>query len=257
MTMHLTRPSRRCFSMALLATCISAGAQTAPRAYAVVSEVARQVSVVSFQEGTGSRLNNNIRQRVDVPDGALDKVFLLSAQKVLKQASPGADIWLLAPAESDFFGIVQPGKGDRVTIPDDLLAALRERKSTHLLMFTRHRADANLRFVDGNDGAGQLEGLGYYVDHQTRVRLIEAQEVGVGYLASFAHFRATLVDLSTLRAVGSMASVANLVTPVAGSKSGSGHPWQTLGPAQKMTQLRDLVIGEVERMVPELANGKP
>ena len=37
---------------------------------------------------------------------------------------PGA---LLAPADSDFFGLLQATRGARVTIPDDLLAALRER----------------------------------------------------------------------------------------------------------------------------------
>ena len=244
----------------LAAACLwlagAAFAQPATRSYAVVSEVARQVSVVSFQESTGSRLNANLRQRIDVPDGALDKVFLLSAQKALKQATPAADIWLLAPADSDFFGLLKTTQGNRVTIPDDLLVALRERKSTHLLVFTRHRDDADLRFLNGSDGTGQLEGLGYYVDHFSRVRLIEAKEVGVGYLASFTHFRATLIDVATSQVVGTTVTRANIITPVAGAQSALAHPWNVLTPAQKMGQLRDLVIREVERMVPEVVGAK-
>ena len=245
----------------LVAACLwvvtSASAQPAVRSYAVVSEVAREVSVVSFQESTGSRLNNNRRQRIDVPDGALDKVFLLSAQKALKLATPSADIWLLAPADSDFFGLLQPSPGSKVTIPDDLLGALRDRKSSHLLVFTRHRDDADFRFVDGTDSTGQLEGLGYYVDQVSRVRLIDARQVGVGYLASFTHFRATLVDVATSQVVGTAVTRAHIITPVAGAQSTSTHPWEVLTPAQKMAQLRDLVIQEVARMVPEVMGAKP
>ncbi len=255
----------RCwFSAAfLIGSCISSGAQTttppAARAYAVISEVARQVSVVSFQEATGSRLTGNIRSRIDVPDGALDKVFLISAQKALNQTAPAAAIWLLAPADSDFLGFIQVSTGDRVKIPDDLMEALRERKSTHLLIFTRHRDEAALSFVDGSDGSGPLEGLGYYVDHFTSVRMNESNDrsVAIGYLASFAHFRATLVEVASSRVVSSLTTRANLVTPTASVKSGSSHPWDALSPTQKMTQLRDLVIKEVDRMVPALTAGKP
>lgn len=255
--MSLIPSFRRWFGAVALACCFSAGAQTTlPRAYAVVSEVARQVSVVSFQEATGSRFTNNIRQRIDVPDGALDKVFLLSAQKALKQVSPASDIWLLAPADTDFVGFIQPSKGDRLQLPDDLLSALRERKSTHLLIFTRHRAEADLRFLDSSDGTGTLEGLGYYVDHHTKVRQADARETGLGYLASYTHFRATLVDVATQQVLASSASLANRITPVAGANTGSTHPWQALTAAQKMTQLRDLVISEVDRLVPQLVQGK-
>ena len=256
--MSFTRTALRGLGAALLACCLSATAQIPlPRAYAVVSEVARQVSVVSFQEATGSRLNNNIRQRIDVPDGALDKVFLFGTQKALKQGTAAGDIWLLAPSESDFFGFVQVSPGDSLKIPDDLLAALRERKSTHLLLFTRHRAEADLRFLDGSGGTGALEGLGYYVDHQSPVRNLATGKTEKGYLASFAHFRATLVDVATQKVVGSSASTANRITSVAGLKSGSSHPWATLTAAQKMAQLRELIEQEVGRMVPDLIGTKP
>ena len=59
---------KKSYARGLAAACLwmacTAIAQPEPRAYAVVSEVARQVNVVSFQESTGSRLNSNIRQRI-------------------------------------------------------------------------------------------------------------------------------------------------------------------------------------------------
>lgn len=248
----------RGLSAALLAICFNAAAQVPlPRAFAVLSEVAREVSVVSFQESTGSRLGNNLRQRIAVPDGALDKVFLLGAQKTLKQGAAAGDIWLLAPADTDFFGFVQVSQGSDLKIPDDLLAALRERRSTHLLLFTRHRAEADLRFANRSDGTGTLEGMGYYVDHQTLVTNLDTGETVRGYLAAFTHFRATLIDVATQKVVASSATRANLITPVAGSNSSSTHPWATLTAAQKMSQLRVLVEAEVGRMVTELIAVKP
>ena len=76
-------------------------------------------------------------------------------------------------------------------------------------------------------------------------------------MASFTHFRATLVDVATLKVVESSASTGNLITSVASLESGSSHPWATLTPAQKMAQLRDLIEREVGRMVPDLIGIKP
>lgn len=125
------------------------------------------------------------------------------------------------------------------------------------MVFTRHCDDADLRFLNVTDSTGQLEGLGYYVDHHSRVRLIEAMQVGVGYLASFTHFRATLIDVATSLVVGTAATRANIVTSAVGAQTASTHPWDALTPAQKMGQLRDLVIREVERMVPQVVGAKP
>jgi len=48
----------------------------------------------------------------------------------------------------------------------------------------------------------------------------------------------------------------SLITPVAGSKGSSSHPWATLSSAEMVTQPRDLIIKEVNRMVPELTTAK-
>ena len=249
------------FTVALLALGWLAGgaafAQSVPRSYAVISEVARQVSVVSAQPSIGSRLDSNQRQRIDVPDGALDKVFLLTTQAALKRLGPPSTVWLLAPADSDFFPPSNFSDGATVKMPEDLAAALKERQSTHLLLYTRHRAEPDLRFDNSTDGTGTFEGLGYYVDQLTRVRDTNTNLVAIGYLASFAHFRVTLIDVASSRVVRTMTTRANFITPVASAQGQSAHPWNTLTPAQKMAQLRDLVIKEVDRMLPELTKAQP
>ncbi len=245
--------SWRCFAAVLLSALSSASwAQAAPRSYAVVSEVARQVSVVSYQPSVGKMGNNNRVQKIDVPDGALDKVFLLAAQKPLKAAPGVADVWLLAPAESDFFGLTMISDGGRLAIPADLKAALQERKSTHLLLFSRYRADADIRFDNMTESTGPLEGLGYYIDMEMPVRQVNKKEQVYGYLAAYTHFRATLIDVASERVVKSLVTRATRINTAAGNDAKEQHPWQALSAGEKMAQLRDLTQREVARMVPEL-----
>lgn len=245
--------SRRCWAALLMSAVASASwAQAAPRAYAVVSEVARQVSVVSYQPSVGKLGNNNRVQKIDVPDGALDKVFLLSAQKPLKAANDAADVWLLAPAETDFFGLAVFTDGGRIALPADLKAALQERKSTHLLLFSRYRAEADIRFNNGTENTGPLEGLGYYIDMEMPVRQLDKKEQVFGYLAAYTHFRATLIDVANERVLKSLVTRATRINTAAGNDAKEQHPWQALSAGEKMAQLRDLTQREVARMVPEL-----
>jgi hypothetical protein len=229
-------------------------AQTPTRSYAVISEMAREVSVVTYQESLGSRLNNNARQRIAVPEGALDKVALVASEKALKQASPDAKVWLLSPAETDFFSSMQTvGEGSQVKIADDLAAAFRERGSTHVLLFSRWRGDANLQLRDNSDGAGKLEGLGYYIDRATRTRDTKTGLVGDGYLAPFAYFRISLIDVASSKVIGTREVQATTTISAAVARGGSTHPWDALTPSEKMTQLRDMLTNEIDITVPKLA----
>jgi hypothetical protein len=243
----------------LLAACAallvpSAQAQTPARSYAVISEMAREVSVVIQQDSTGSRLNNNSRQRIPVPEGALEKVALVAGEKALKKATPDAKVCLLAPADTDFFTSMQTvGEGSQVKIPDDLAAAFRERGSSHLLLFSRWRGDANLQLRDNSDGAGKLDGLGYYIDRSTRTRDTKTGLVGDGYLAPFAYFRISLIDVANGKVVGTREVQATTTISAGVARGGSTHPWDALTPSEKMTQLRDMLINEIDTTVPKLA----
>ena len=229
----------------------AAVAQPAPRSYAVISEIARELSVVGFQESTGTRLDPNLRQKIKVPEGALDKVALATAQLAVKTAAPAATVWLIAPADTDFFdGLQNATVGDTVRMPDDLATALKENRSTHLLLFTRHRASAQFRFTNMRDGEGPLQGLGLYVDRSLKVHDPDIRQSGVGYLAPFAHFRATLIDAGTARIVGTETVRASQV--FAASQASSGNPWEALSAAQKMTALSNIIQAEVKRVVPLL-----
>ncbi len=241
----------------LLAAASAAGAQPAARSYAVISEIAREVSVVSFQESTGTNLIRNQRQPIPVPDDALDKVALLTTQQALQAAAPGAKVWLLAPSDTNFFewqqNIAEKGV---LRLPADLAAALKENKSTHLLLFTRFRAPAQFHFRDWTSGTGTVDGLGFYVDRQTRVIDFEkSARSGVGFLAPFAYFRLTLLDSSTGQVLKTeIARVSEIYTPGEG-KDGSVNPWEALTSSEKMKRLAEILRSEVARLVPLMMAG--
>jgi hypothetical protein len=236
---------------ALASAQTSTAVLAATRSYAVISEVARDVSVVSFQEATGSRLSQNKRERLPMPGGALDKVALIAAQQALKAAAPLASAWLIAPADSDFFPTLYTATvGETVKLPEDLAAAFKENHTTHLLLFTHHKAEAQFQFVGMVDGSGPLDGLGFYVDRSARVKNLATREAGLGYLAAYVHIRATLIDTATLKVIGTKTTVASHVYSAGEAKDGSGNPWEALTAQQKMSTLRDMLTEEVMRLTP-------
>jgi hypothetical protein len=242
----------------LLAACGSAAAQTTPPpkppSFAIYSQVAREISVTSYQASTGSRLDGNTRQRIPIPEGTLDVVAVVSAGQAVRKVIPVAGIWMVAPTDEDLFDSLQSaGEGTRVEFPSDMTAAMREQGSTHLLLLTRYRATATLQQRDGREGAGQLDGLGYYVDYVTPIVRAETNETGRGFLAPYAHFRATLVDVATQRVLRTRTTTFGWV--ISGARAfekGSGNPWDAMTAVEKITTLRDIFRKEVERMVPEL-----
>jgi hypothetical protein len=237
--------------VALASAQTSTAVPPAPRAYAVISEVARDVSVVAFQESTGSRLDSNKRDRLPVSDGALDKVALITAQQALKQAAPAASVWLIAPADSDFFpGLYSTSVGATVAMPADLAAVFKENRTTHLLLFTRFKAEAQFRFENLTEGPGPLDGLGFYIDRRAQVKSGPTSMTGIGFLAPYVHIRATLIDTATSKVIGTSTTQASRIFGASEAQDGSGNPWEALPGPQKINTLSDMLRDEVTRLTP-------
>ncbi len=251
---------RRRHWMGLVAVLIgsAAGAQTSgpPAAplptIAIYSQLAREVSVTQFQESTGSRLDNNKRQRIPVPDGAFDKAVVVLAGQALRLAMPMVNPWLVAPTDQDLFDSLQTtSDGAQVNIPDDMMAALRERGAAQLIVFTPYRAQASLRAKFSREGTGQLEGLGFFVDMHTPTRNVDTNQVGKGYLAPYVHYRGTLIDVATRRVLRTRTTTEGFILSAADSK-GSAHPWDVMTASEKMNTLRDMLKTEIGLTVPAL-----
>jgi hypothetical protein len=246
----------------LLALCIgvatfpAAMAQGSARSYAVVSEIARDVQAIIYvEQGTGTLRQRYQRESLGVPTSTMDKMALLAIQSNLKTAAPSAKVWLLAPADTDFFeGGLETQAGRTVKLPSDLAAAFQQNKTTHLLLFTRHRAPAAFQFEDTIEGDTNLEGIGFFVERATRIVNRATSTVGIGFLAPFVYFRATLIEVATGKVLKTETARASRVFSAGDAKGDSAVPWKALTPEEKMTTLREMLEGEIKRVVPLLVS---
>ncbi|MDO8420186.1 MAG: hypothetical protein Q7S90_09130 [Rubrivivax sp.] len=255
--MRISR-TRRLVGILLLCSATQAAAQTLPlpRSYAVFSEVARDVSVVIFQESTGSRLGGNQRHRIDIPQGTLDTLAVLTAKKSIESAAPGSRVWLIAPVDGDLFPRLQnPVVGSTLAIPEDLAAALKQKGSTHLLLLTRHRDDAEFTAQNAHIGDGQLEGLGFYLDRQTATIRSDTLESATGYFAYYVYFRATLADATSGQVLRTQAVKATQAYSAAHAKD-SRNPWDVMSNAEKLKVLRVAFTEQIDKVIPALIESR-
>ncbi|MFY9512459.1 MAG: hypothetical protein WAQ05_15935 [Rubrivivax sp.] len=248
---------RRAVAGLLLATaCGLAAAQPAtPRSYAVLSEFAREINVVTFQESTGTRLNNNLRTSMPMPNGALDKVALVATRTAVQKAEPGAGLWLIAPLDTDLFPPTQVfSEGTVLKLPEDVAGEMKKRGHTHLLLLTRLRAEAELKALRSSEGTGPLEGLGFFVDRVTAGRNADTGQFSTGFLAPYMHARVILVDAASGRVVGIQRIKHSVVYSTARAEIKSTDAWDVMKPDEKVRYLANMIEREIGTAVPALLN---
>jgi hypothetical protein len=189
---------------------------------------------------------------MELPDGIFDKQALLHARRAIEKAEHGAKTWLVAPLATDLFDPAAVFTvGGTVRFPDDLAAALKERGCTHVIAFTRLRADANLRAFNSRLGDGQLEGLGFYLDRVTPIKNVDSLVSGVGFVAPYFYVRASLLDAASGR-VQAMQRITEGEAIGADTAAQAGDPWGSLPNSTKVQLLNNLVESQVLKAVPQL-----
>lgn len=247
------RIRRTALVLALAAAAGLASGQTAPRSYAVVSEFAREINVVTFQTSTGTRLNNNLRSSLPMPNGALDKVALVAARQAIQKAEPGAGVWLIAPLDGDLFAATQVfSEGNTLKLPDDVADEMKKRGHSHLILLTRLRAEAELKAVRTSEGTGMLEGLGFFVDRITEGKNVDTGEWNTGFLAPYLHARAVLVEAASGRIVAIQRIKYSVVYANTRADVKSTDPWDVMKPDEKVRYLATTIEREIGTAVPAL-----
>jgi hypothetical protein len=245
---HMTRA-------ALLASGLLALAAAAPAAeprYAVLSLLSDQLTIVTHDMGTGSQLDANHRTILKVPDHGLDKREVLALDDALRRAGAEAPVLLFTTDPAIFAR--QSELLDVQAAPAALLDALKpvltSARATHLVLASKYRHEAHLSLADGYIGSGQLEGLGFYVDRTYRTKRADTGERGVGFLAPFAYFRLTLIDLGTGQVLRDIPVFAS--TTRSASRGESGEAWDAMSANDKVRILEALLRQETAREVPRL-----
>jgi hypothetical protein len=231
----------------LIAPTWPAHPQTAAPSLAVISEVAHKLDVVAPpQQEVGSRLQSNSVMKLDAKEGAFDTDVLLAARAALKK-TPVAAVWLIAPTDREIFDSLQDiGAGSRVAIPDDLAQAMRAKGSNELLLFTRFSAPASVELHNETEGAGNLAGLGFYLDPRARPVNLGTLNSMHGYVAPFVYMRATLIDAAS----GLVLHTATYTRCRAIAGNLSGDAWTSTTWRDKVLALHTLLAEGVGRLVP-------
>jgi hypothetical protein len=183
-----------------------------------------------------------------------DRAAVEAVRRALQKIDPRNTATLLEATAPNLFADQRKlFDGGRVALAGDLNAALRASGNTYMVTVTKHRAQARLG-TGWTAGSGFLEGIGFYIDPDLS---IEAHQTGAeaasGFLAPYAYFKVSLIDLASSRVIAEEVLTASRMVPRA--RTESRDPWLALTADEKATMLRELVVSEIERAVPLLVSG--
>lgn len=245
-----------CLTLALFLgiglACDSAQAQSAARRYAVLSLIGDSLTVVTYQPATGSHLDRNHHQSLAMPSESFDIPALRATAAAISKLDGNSKVSLMtATSPSLYVDVIGMLNALTLQLPADVLAAVKQDEVTHLIVLSKLRGEASLQARNVSVGSGKLEGLGYYVDTVKRMTRSDTGEAGVGFLAPYAYFKLTLIDVASMRVLGSESVRATQTLSAARAKD-STSPWDALTPQQKVDTLQRMIASEVARVVPKL-----
>lgn len=229
----------------------AASAADGPRTYAVISLIGDKMSVVTYQMSTGSGIDRNRRETIDMTDGLFDKIALSTIEKALNAQpdKPRSQLFELA-APSLFTRQDRFFSDGKLVLPEAIHTALKSDGATHLLFVTKFRAEARMQADGAKLGSGVIEGLGFYVDHMSEMISNKTQRESKGFLAPFAFMRLSLVDLGSSVVLRQKYIEASTMMITANKEA--YNPWDTLSPAEKVEHLRHLIDTELTKGVASL-----
>jgi hypothetical protein len=236
---------------AALLGCATAGAQTsgasAPPKYGVVSLLGDAIHVTGSRGSTGSRLDQNERLVIPMPEAGFDATALRTIEGTVRNLAPQSATLLFAIKSSQWAeaptGLFE---GDRLRMSPELIEAMRADGATHLLLLTNQRAETELHFDNGWRGTGRVEGLGFYIDRQQWVIDTQSRFSSSGFLAPHAYLRLSLVDLSNARVVRHQTIAASHIYTATLTHNVT-DPWNTLDGTQKLTLLHQMIERELAK----------
>jgi hypothetical protein len=239
---------------ALWAAQAVAAADAAGRNYAVLSLVFDEITVVIQRPGVGSNLNRNDQRKLALQDPALDEDAASAAGTAILRREPGSRAFLLAWSDPGLYELQESLFDKQQPYLQALKEVLKKTQATHLLLITKHRADAALQVQHTSLGTGKLRGVGFYVDDSELLRLADSGDTGRGYLAPYAYLMLTLLDAQTGETIRKETLTEAAVVPGAGS--GAENAWTVLTAQQKVTALKDVVRRAIEQGVPRLLDAR-
>lgn len=230
-----------------------------PPTYAFLSLIGDRLDIVVGQLQTGSLLDKNRREPpVEIKDPIFDNAAATAAGQAVRTVYPLAELAILNSRSPVLFEKQRDlfeETGGVIAIPDAIRTALANEKATYLILITKHRDAAQFDFTNAIDGAGMLEGLGFYLDGATETLTGDTREAGRGYIAPFVYARVTLVDVKTSTVLKKQSIKATMPISSARAQQNPASPWSALSSAEKVSAINRLIQREMARVVPLLLKG--
>ena len=234
---------RRALLLASLAVVALPGAparaaEAAKPTVAVLSLIGDEMSLVTRRTATGSSLDRNDRQVIPLADPSFDIAASLAAERAVKEAMPGAERLRVTLTDKRLYAlqdaVLAPGPQNE-PMRQALQALLQGAKATHLVLITKRRDNARFQLYDTHIGDGKIAGIGIYIDNVVGLEDRDTRIYGNGYIASYASLKATLVEVATMRELGSGIGSESMLTTAIGTNATVA--WDALSPAGKVEKL--------------------
>jgi len=235
--------------LAAVAASAQQAGTAAKRSYLVLSLLGDTITAVTQQSRTGTRLNRNTLETMALPEGIFDKPVLTSVESAIKRAEPAADVTVLFVGAVKALGDAEKfSEGNDLRLPSKMDAWLKQVNTTHLLLVTPHRAEANIKGDRDGIGSGSLQGLGFYIDRELKVKNTQTGEYRDGYLAPYSYFKLQLVD----RASGKIVRQQLVTEAIMLGDGRAGDPWEVMSTQEKVTTLRGMLNEQIGLRMPKL-----
>jgi hypothetical protein len=230
--------------VALAALC-GAGMAHAQR-YAVISLIGDRMQLAYARGVEGQPVDRIERRYIPLDDSEIDKATLLAADEQVKKVRPGSDPVLLQAFERSYFDV----HASTGALVEWIRPLVKDRKVTHLIIISKLQYDGVPAVQKAFVGGGTLEGIGFYVGREAAPAGMDPNAAGPGFLAPFAYFRVSLVDLATGQVVREERGLAS--TMLSATATDTGNPWDTLSGQQKVAKLMELVRNELALVMPKV-----
>jgi hypothetical protein len=224
----------------------------------VVSLVGDRLLVLNHAMRTGSNIDRNERTWLDLHDVTLNDALSDDVYDALEPRLPGARVVLMTVREPKVWK-AQNRLLERGGTTQELVDAMKPfidrlpPATTYVVLASKMRSDALFEVDSSHVGSGKAEGLGFYVDrHMELARDGYAAPVR-GFLAAFAYFRLSLVDVRTRKVVREIPVVGSIARTA--DDSGNDHPWDTMSAGEKVEALKKVMHDEASRAVEKLLAG--
>lgn len=216
----------------------------------VMSVLGGEIQLVIRAPTTGTRVDRNARESLKA-DG-FERFVLLTTVEASRREGLGEPVVLGRPGNGS---TPWQRDGQAVLVTQALLDAARAAKLSHLVLIQPARAEAKLQMFRTATGAGQLEGLGFYIDTSLPVQNAHDNEWTTGFLAPYAYFDIYLVDVATLdlRAV----HYARASTSASDPGRQGLDAWQAMPNERKVEVLQMLIREEIGKAMQEWAKARP